>query len=59
LGTSGIGSRHATKEKGCQKGIEQHTPYHLTVNGADEAGTLLEERICSVWKTVSDRRAYQ
>jgi hypothetical protein len=59
LGASGIGPRHATKQKGCQKGIEQHTPNHLTINGANEAGTILKERICSVWKAVSNRRAYR
>jgi hypothetical protein len=31
----------------------------LTVNGAYETGTVLKERICSVWKAVSNRRTYR
>jgi hypothetical protein len=45
LGASGIGPSHATEQKGCQKGIEQHTPNHLSINSDDKAGTILKEGV--------------
>jgi hypothetical protein len=33
LGASGVGPSHVTIQKGCQKGIEQHAPDHLAING--------------------------